>query len=80
MDYLVPVRMSKDPLHDPKNKITGACPISQLECTDTTGEHHTFLHRADSAREIQEGMASLGVHVTRIELVGESFFAVRPRN
>lgn len=79
-DFIVTIKMSKDPNHDPKNKITGECPSTGMECTDTTGEHHSFLHQAGSAEEIRTGLQALGVHVTRIEMVSGAFGPVSPHN
>jgi len=57
--------------HDPKNKVTGECPVSGEPCTDVTGEHHSFICRGDdlstaeSVRDTYKGI----YHVTRVEKV-----------
>jgi hypothetical protein len=66
--YIVTVRIAKNPAHDPRNKLSGMCPIDQTRCTDTTGEHHSFLH--DSIFEPEEIVSFWtrnGFHVTRVE-------------
>lgn len=53
--------------HDPRNKMTGPCPVSP-SCSDVTGEHHSFL--AESERAGRERAAAAGwTHITRIEAV-----------
>lgn len=65
--YLVTVKLPKNPNHDPHNKISGPCPIAPMNfCSDTTGEHHTFVSRLDSVMEIKE-MYGNSYHITRIE-------------
>jgi hypothetical protein len=64
--YLVTVKLKKNPNHDPHNKITGLCPVSGFECTDVTGEHHTFASYLGSAEECRV-FWSKEYHVTRIE-------------
>ena len=70
-DYIVTVKLPKHPLHDPNNKKTGKCPIDGSTCTDVTGAHHSALIRNTSATivEVQAEYESLGIHVTRIEVV-----------
>jgi hypothetical protein len=69
-NYLVTVRLAKNPEHNPREKKTGPCPVNGKPCTDVTGEHHTFLVDldeidADEVREIYQGI----YHVTRVETV-----------
>lgn len=67
MLYIVTVKLAKNPTHDPKNKVTATCPMGEERCTDTTGEHHSFL--VDSLlnlEEVREYFAAT-YHVTRIE-------------
>lgn len=67
--YMVTVKIPKNPDHDPRNKITGPCPVTGTLCTDVTGEHHTFL------MESRDGIDSVTTyarqrygHVTRVEV------------
>jgi len=69
--YLVTIRLPKNPAHDPRNKVTGACPANNGLCTDVTGEHHTYMMMAstiDEVRTAAEKRLSPGAHITRIEL------------
>lgn len=62
--YIITIKQPRNPEHDPRNKRTGACAYSP-ECTDVTGEHHSFLGtRADVDR-----LRADGVHITRTEKV-----------
>lgn len=70
MKFLVTVRLAKNPVHNPREKKTGPCPVNGKPCTDVTGEHHTFLvdldgEDAEGVREIYDGL----YHVTRVETV-----------
>lgn len=77
MNFLVTVRLPKNPEHNPRDKKIGPCPVNGKPCTDVTGEHHTFLadldgHTlhgedvdAEGVREIYQGL----YHVTRVETV-----------
>lgn len=75
MLYIVTVKLPKTPGHDGRNKIAGPCPagpgplsgLDRLHCTDTTGEHHSFLMDASGPSEIEFRMAERKIHVTRIE-------------
>jgi len=70
MKFLVTVKLPKNKEHDPKNKVTGPCPVSNSTCTDATGEHHTVLWEgSDSLEEAQAYWARTNVHITRIEEV-----------
>jgi hypothetical protein len=67
--YLVTVKVARNPDHDPTAKRTGECPLS-MQCTDVTGQHHTVIVQAvddDEALRLAQG---LGVHITRIERSG----------
>lgn len=59
---LVTIKLPKNPKHDPHNKVTGPCRVSET-CTDSTGEHHTVLIHTD------EGLEELkaNFHITRVE-------------
>jgi hypothetical protein len=67
MLFIVTVKMPKNPVHDPKNKITGACPTYGQWCTDVTGEHHSLLIEARSADDVRAYLGRIQVHLTRIE-------------
>lgn len=70
MNYLVTVKLDKNSQHDPKNKVTEQCPLSSmLDCSDQTGQHHTFVCSTDkSLTEVQSYWETLH-HVTRVERV-----------
>lgn len=71
-DYIVTVKLPKNPLHDPNNKVTGKCPIDGSTCTDVTGAHHSVLVRNMLSTDlVRIDFEALGLHVTRIEQVGE---------
>jgi hypothetical protein len=71
--FAVTVRLEKNPLHDPKNKKTGPCPISAVQqlCDDVTGEHHTFLHVGTATLTVENIRAAYETiyHITRVEEV-----------
>ena len=64
MQYIVTIKLPKNPNHNPRDKKTGACPLSS-ECTDVTGEHHSGLVTFEEL----EGMRDSGVHITRVEKI-----------
>jgi len=68
-DYIVTLKMTKHPLHNPISKKSGKCPISP-HCTDVTGAHHSMLLRDSSAsvEQVRAKYEELGLHVTRIEV------------
>jgi hypothetical protein len=68
--FLVTIRLPKNPEHNPRDKKTGPCPVNGKPCTDVTGEHHTFLvdledFTVQDVREVYQGI----YHVTRVEAV-----------
>lgn len=67
--YLVTIKTSKDPAHNPRSKKTGACMANAGGlCTDVTGEHHTLLVWSEHGIEVVERYARRNFpHVTRIE-------------
>lgn len=65
MLYIVTIKLRKNKEHDPRNKKTNHC-VSNPVCTDSTGEHHSFLVNASSIPQIENYYE--GVHITRIEL------------
>jgi hypothetical protein len=71
--YMVTVKGPKHPSHDPRNKKTGKCPAGEGQCTDRTGEHHTFLVRSTlSTSQVLDLAREKYGHVTRVELVAET--------
>lgn len=70
--YLITLKLSRHPHHDPHNKITGPCPASSEGklCTDVTDQHHTIMKEVDATPEqIATWWEEQGFHVTRIEEV-----------
>lgn len=69
MPYIVTIKLPKRKDHDPRNKVTGKCPVSPTAaiCTDVTGEHHSILAKDWSA--VQVFLHAPYVHVTRVEEV-----------
>src|SRR4051812_9245109 len=66
--YIVTVKLPAVVDHNPFNKRTEACAVSP-ECTDATGEHHSYLVTADTAdAAAADGRERFG-HITRVELV-----------
>jgi len=63
--WIITVKLSRNPNHDPHNKKTGACSVSEY-CTDVTGEHHSFLVTTESELELTKVTYK---HITRIERV-----------
>lgn len=67
--YLVTVKLPSDLNHDPHNKVTGKCPVPfNFECTDVTGQHHTFLSTVNSKQDVIDNWGN-EFHITRIEEV-----------
>jgi hypothetical protein len=64
--FLVTVKLPRNPEHYPRNKVVGKCPVSGQRCTDTTGEHHTLLW---VGTESEAMTAFEKYHITRIEEV-----------
>jgi hypothetical protein len=71
--YVVTVKLPRNEAHDPRNKVTAPCPLSGRECTDQTGEHHSVLVEAQSAIGARDYFIAAGVHVTRVEAVGDRY-------
>ena len=44
--FIVTIRLKHLKQHNPKCKLTGVCRHGTGQCTDFTGEHHSFLHVA----------------------------------
>jgi hypothetical protein len=62
---IVTIKLPKNPHHDPHNKVTAPCEVSDV-CTDSTGEHHSVLVETDE--QVEELRQQFG-HITRIEEV-----------
>lgn len=59
--FLVTIKLPKNPNHDPHNKVTGQCLLSEV-CTDSTGEHHSILVTEKGLGDLQSKY-----HITRVE-------------
>ena len=68
MRAIVTIRLQRNPLHDPHNKKTGPCPVSE-HCTDCTGEHHSYLAAGFSKESITRAAIKKHKHVTRVEVI-----------
>lgn len=72
---VITVKLDKNPAHDPRNKVTGICPLAHpslpAQCTDVTGEHHSYVMGTDgmTLNDIKLDLEAQGIHVTRIEEV-----------
>jgi hypothetical protein len=69
-NYMVTLKLERNRMHDPKNKVTGPCPLAADKvCTDVTGQHHTVFAKDTwmTPEEIAAGWIARGIHVTRIE-------------
>lgn len=66
--YMITVKLPRNPLHDPRKKVQGFCPVNGMRCTNVTGEHHTLL--VVSPYDIDKIMFiwQQKHHVTRIEM------------
>ena len=65
--FVVTIKVKRDPKHDPMNKKTGVCPTSSA-CTDTTGEHHTYITTGRNIDDVRQSALEAGWrHVTRVE-------------
>lgn len=64
--WIVTIKLPKNPNHDPQNKVTGKCLLSD-HCTDVTGEHHSGLIFAYSEAEIRQLYGKY--HITRMERI-----------
>ncbi len=65
--FIVTVKFAKNKAHNPQNKKTAECPMGpNTLCTDSTGEHHSFLTIGTEASEVRDRWNRL-YHVTRVE-------------
>jgi hypothetical protein len=68
--FLVTVTVPGTVGHDPRNKVTGPCPLNGQYCTDQTGKHHSFLvHTSRSVEQVTSWAHEEYGHVTRVESV-----------
>ena len=68
--YVVTVKLPRNPAHDPRNKVTGLCPVGTGACTDVTGEHHSYVTTGESIEAVRQSAIDAGWrHVTRVEEV-----------
>jgi len=77
MMAIVTVKLSKNPRLNPQHKITGKCPLNVpeiLRCTDTTGEHHSYVEFGNTLSEIRNKAIRKYGHVTRIEELDPKYF------
>ncbi len=69
MKAIVTIKLKKNLNHNPNNKKTGKCPITNNECTDITGEHHSYIETGNSLKEIEMKAKNKWGHITRIEVI-----------
>jgi hypothetical protein len=67
--FIVTVKLHRLPEHDPRSKKTGPCPVSGGNCTDVTGEHHSYLQEAVTSDDAARIAREQWTHVTRVEQV-----------
>lgn len=70
LQFIVTIKLARNPKHDPHNKVVDVCPIPGNDegvCTDSTGEHHSFLTIGWTADEVRLKWSD-HYHVTRVEL------------
>jgi hypothetical protein len=66
--YIVTIKVPKNPKHDPHNKVIGPCPIAfNKDCTDVTGEHHSFLFSSEEPIDEVRRYWAVEYRVTRVE-------------
>lgn len=68
-EFIVTIKLPRNPDHNPRNKMEGICPVSGARCTDVTGEHHSYIQEGESVEEVVAEFREKHpkVHVTRIE-------------
>ncbi len=73
---IVTIRFPRNSKHNPQRKIMSSCPFSK-SCSDSTGEHHSYLERGEDMNEIwakarkklQDLRIEKTAHITRVEAV-----------
>jgi len=71
MQAIVTVKLPINPKHNPRNKKTGKCPVTQWLCTDVTGSHHSYIESGENRAEIYWKAKVRFGHVTRVEVIEE---------
>jgi hypothetical protein len=64
--YVVTIKVHRNPAHNPRAKVPAKCNTSR-ECTDSTGEHHSYLTTGQSAAQVHQSALEVWGHVTRVE-------------
>jgi hypothetical protein len=65
--FIVTIKLAKNPEHNPKQKKSNACPLKGgTICTDSTGEHHSFVTLGKSVQDVKTYWEDR-YHVTRVE-------------
>lgn len=67
-NWLVTVKLPRNPDHDPTNKVAGNCPVNGAPCSDITGQHHTVRVLASSEEGARLWAEVKRFHLTRVEL------------
>lgn len=67
--FIVTIKGARNPVHNPHAKVTGPCRIGIQDCTDSTGEHHSFLVAANDFDNARRNVLNMNpaIHITRIE-------------
>jgi len=66
--FIVTIKLPRNPDHDPHNKKSGNCLVSN-NCTDVTGEHHSYLDQDVSEERLRARASERFKHITRTEEV-----------
>jgi len=67
---IVTVKLTRNPIHNPRNKISGSCQIPRNGlCTDITGSHHSYIEEGRSVAGIRRIAQKRWSHITRIEVL-----------
>lgn len=71
MRAIVTVKLKRYPIHDPRNKIVGPCPLGgrTSKCTDVTGSHHSYIEVGKDLDDIYARAKRKYGHVTRVEVL-----------
>lgn len=72
MKAIVTVKLPRNPVHNPKRKREGICPIIRKKkrvCTDITGSHHSFIEHGKDLEDIRRKVLAACHHITRIEVI-----------
>ena len=73
MTFIVTIKLGRRSDHNPHDKKWGKCRVNAdhrvgpPECTDRTGEHHSFLIDADCLEAALKPASAKYNHVTRVE-------------